>query len=552
MVIGGLRNRGRVNWNRFPVEYVPGGIRRPSQLIELHVSQELPVMRPHFRRSTPNIGFAISRLVPRVVHALGMALLLIGLVGRHSSAELNAEELDDVRQTAISQVEQQAELLAVVNRSIWELAEVGLEERESSAILVGHLRDAGFDVQVGISGMPTAFVASYGSQKPIIGILAEYDALPDMSQQVSPERLPRQEGGAGHACGHSGLATGALGAALAVKEAMEKHQLPGTIRLYGTPAEETLIGKVYMTLDGQFDDLDICLHWHPGTRNESWASSSKAVVSAKFTFRGTAAHASVSPDSGRSALDAVELMNVGANFMREHLREDARIHYVITDGGGAPNVVPPQATVWYFVRADSHQDVQYNFRWLKDIARGAATMTRTNFTVQIDTDCHEIIPNAPLTEVISRNLERIQPPEFTEEEHIFARRLQAPLVEQFERQFPIALDSRVHRSSVAAPPSKGSTDVGDVSWRVPTGGLRTTCFPAESPGHSWQNVASIGSTIGDKGSIYAAKILAVSALDLMQDPRLIAAARADWKQRMEGREYFSFIPEGQPAPERIR
>ena len=506
-----------------------------------------------FRLSTPDLGMAFStRARCRILFWLGLALLQVGLAGWHPSDGLLGDEFDDVRKSAISHVDQQADLLAGVNRSIWELAEVGLEERESSAILIRNLRDAGFEIQKGVSGMPTAFVASFGSGQPIIGILAEYDALPDMSQQAVPERTPREEGGAGHACGHSGLATGALGAALAVKAAMEEHRLPGTLRLYGTPAEETLIGKVYMTLDGQFDDLDICLHWHPGTRNEAWASSSKAVVSAKFTFRGTAAHASVSPDSGRSALDAVELMNVGANFMREHLREDARIHYVITDGGGAPNVVPPQATVWYFVRADSHQDVQYNFRWLKDIARGAAMMTRTDFTVQIDTDCHEIIPNAPLTEVITRNLERIHPPEFTEEEQVFARRLQAPLVEQFERQFPIALDSRVHRSSVAAPPSKGSTDVGDVSWRVPTGGLRTTCFPAESPGHSWQNVASIGSTIGDKGSIYAAKILAASALDLMQDPRLIAAARADWKQRMEGREYFSFIPEGQPAPARIR
>jgi aminobenzoyl-glutamate utilization protein B len=305
------------------------------------------------------------------------------------------DALSDAQQVAIAAVDEQSQLLRQVNQTIWKYAEVGLQETKSSALLIHHLEEAGFQVEQGIAGMPTAFVASYGSGKPIIGILAEYDALPGMSQEVRPERQPVEEGAAGHACGHSGLATGALGAALAVKGAMDKHEIPGTIRLYGTPAEETVIGKVYMTLDGKFDDLDICLHWHPGTRNQAWASSSKAVVSAKFTFHGTPAHASVSPESGRSALDAVELMNVGANFMREHLREDARIHYVITDGGGAPNVVPPQATVWYFVRADAHGDVEYNFRWLQDIAQGAAQMTRTRFTMHIDTDCHEIIPNAP-------------------------------------------------------------------------------------------------------------------------------------------------------------
>jgi aminobenzoyl-glutamate utilization protein B len=324
------------------------------------------------------------------------------------------------QRTALEAVERRGDLLRAVNQTLWKLAEVGLEEHESSQLLIEHLEGAGFDVQRGVSGMPTAFVASFGSGRPIIGILAEYDALPGLSQQVHPERQPVVEGAPGHACGHSGLGTGALGAALAVKDAMDQHGLPGTIRLYGTPAEETLIGKVYMTLDGQFNDLDVCLHWHPGTRNEAWASSSKAVVSAKFTFHGVPAHASGSPESGRSALDAVELMNIGANYMREHIREDARIHYVITDGGGAPNVVPAEATVWYFVRADTHQDVAYNFRWLQDIARGAAQMTRTRFTMQIDTDCHEIIPNGPLTDVITRNLERIGAPSFTEDEQLFS------------------------------------------------------------------------------------------------------------------------------------
>ena len=468
---------------------------------------------------------------------------------------LAAEENDlrPTQKTALMELSSRASEILGVNKALWGQAEVGLQEHQSSQILIERLRKAGFEVKTGLSGMPTAFVASYGEGRPIIGILAEYDALPGLSQKVSAEREAVREGAPGHACGHSGLGAGALGAALGVRAAMERHGLGGTIRLYGTPAEETVIGKVYMTLDGQFDDLDICLHWHPASQNGAWAGSSKAVVSAKFTFHGTPAHASASPASGRSALDAVELMNIAANFMREHVKEDARTHYVITDGGGQPNVVPPQATVWYFVRANAHQDVEHNFRWLQEIAEAAAKMTRTRLTVAIDTDCHEIIPNAPLSDLITQNLERIGAPKFTDEEILFARRLQEPLVAQFGTQFTLALDDRIYRETVAtAELSKGSTDVGDISWRVPTGGLRTTCFPADSPGHSWQNVASIGSTIGEKGILYAAQVLAITALDLMEKPEAIAAARADWQQRMAKRTYFSFIPKGQRPPVAIR
>ena len=470
------------------------------------------------------------------------------------AAALNAADttLRPTQQAAVGEVDRLAESIKSVNQSLWNFAEVGLQEHKSSELLVKTLQEAGFAVKTGTSGMPTAFVASYGSGKPVIGILAEYDALPGMSQKVSPQREPVAEGGAGHACGHSGLGSGALGAALAAKAAMEKHKLKGTLRLYGTPAEETLIGKVYMTLDGQFDDLDVCLHWHPATKNEAWAGSSKAMVSAKFTFKGTPSHASVSPESGRSALDAVELMNVAANYMREHLKEDSRMHYVIVDGGGQPNVVPPSSTVWYFVRANSHQDVEFNFRWLEDIAKGAALMTRTTMSVQIDTDCHEIIPNAPLAERITRNLELVGAPSFTDDEQAFAKRLQIPLSEDFGTQFSLAIDNRVHRTAVNPALSKGSTDVGDISWRVPTGGLHTTCFMAESPGHSWQNVACIGSTIGEKGTLYAAKVLAITALDLLEDPQLIAAARMDWTERTKQRKYSTLIPQGQRAPQKIR
>jgi len=483
-------------------------------------------------------------------------LLTITLLATSSADATQPEkaksQLSPSQRTAIAAVESHRKTILDANRAIWEFAEVGLAEKKSAAHLVSQLKANGFEVQTGVAGMPTAFVASYGHGKPVIGILAEYDALPGLSQKVSPIQVPYAEGKPGHGCGHSGLGSGALGAALAVKDAIAKHKIKGTIRLYGTPAEETVIGKVYMTLAGVFDDLDICLHWHPSSKNGAWAGSSKALISAKFTFKGTAAHASGSPHSGRSALDAVELMNVGVNYAREHVKEDARFHYVIINGGGQPNVVPPEATVWYFVRADSHEDVVRYFNWVKDIAKGAATMTRTKMTHRIDTDCHELVQNTPLAELLHRNLTAVGAPKFTAKEKEFAVRMQQPLIQQFGSKFPTAIHEKIQPLAQTMKPSKGSTDVGDISWYVPTGGIRTTCFAAGSPGHSWQNVSCIASTIGQKGIIYASKVLAVSAVELFEKPELINAAKADWKRRMKGRKYTTLIPKGQKPPKSIR
>ncbi|MBS0201427.1 MAG: amidohydrolase [Planctomycetes bacterium] len=480
-------------------------------------------------------------------------VLLLSLAVGAVSATTDAQEaLRPSQRSALADIQEREAELKSVNQQIWNFAEVGLEETRSSALLVQKLKDAGFEVKVGVANLPTAFIATYGSGKPVVGILAEYDALPDLSQKVSPIQEAVEAGKPGHGCGHSGLGTGALGAALAVKAAMQQHKLPGTLRLYGTPAEETLIGKVYMLLDGSFEDLDACLHWHPASKNEVWNGSSKAMVSAKFTFHGIAAHAAGSPEQGRSALDAVELMNIGANYMREHVKEDTRIHYVITSGGGAPNVVPASATVWYYVRANDHRDVESTFEWLNDIARGAALMTRTKMSSVVDTDCHELLQNSPLSELLQRNLKLVTPPKFTPEEHALAKKLQEPLVEQFGTTFSIALDDSVHPLAVVPETSKGSTDVGDISWFVPTSGLRTACFPSGSPGHSWQNVASIGSTIGEKGTLYAAQVLSVTALDLLEQPETLAAAKSDFQERMKDRKYTTLIPTGQRAPARIR
>jgi aminobenzoyl-glutamate utilization protein B len=486
----------------------------------------------------------------RCVQAMAWVGVLV-MAGRVRAAE--PEPLTPVQQDMVRYLDGIRPDLVSINQDIWTFAELGLEEHRSAARLVGVLKKAGFRVREGVSGMPTAFVAEYGSGKPIIGILAEYDALPELSQDLVGERKPVLGRTTGHGCGHCALGTAAVGAALAVKEVYDKYKLPGTVRLYGTPAEETLIGKVYMTLDGQFKDLDACLHWHPGTRNRVFYESSKALISAKFTFSGLPAHASGSPERGRSALDGVELMNIGANYMREHVKETSRLHYVVTQGGGQPNVVPATAQVWYFVRANTHEDCEANFAWLCDIAEAAAKMSRTRLAIQIDTDCHEIIPNLPLSRVLQRNFGKIGPPHFDEADLALARQLQAPLASEFGLKPDKPLNDAIEEMPKEAKPTdSGSTDVGDVSWHVPTSGLGTVCFAAGSPGHSWQNVAAIGSPIGHKGMLVAAKVLALSAVDLLQDPEVLKEARADLDRRLKDRPYTTRIPPGQKAPRSIR
>ena len=443
--------------------------------------------------------------------------------------------------------------LVEINQAIWSYAELGLQETRSAARLVQALRSSGFRIKENVSGMPTAFVAEYGSGEPVVGILAEYDALPELSQEATGVRKKAAGRTTGHGCGHSALGTAALGAALAVKAVYDQHDLKGTIRLYGTPAEETLIGKVYMFLDGQFDDLDACLHWHPADENQVSYATSKAMVSCKFTFTGLPAHASVSPDKGRSALDAVELLNIGVNFMREHIKETSRIHYVITNGGMQPNVVPSAASVWYFVRANHHRDAEYQFDWVKDIAEAAAKMTKTQVKVQVDTDCHELIPNLILSRVVEQNFKQVGGPKFSDEDYEMAKRLQAPLRAELGLETDKVLNESVQPlPDEPYPASGGSTDVGDISWHVPTSGVRTSCFAAGSPGHSWQNVAAIGSPIGHKGLLVAAKVLALSAVDFLQNPETLQKAKEELEERMKGRKYTTRIPAGQKVPKSIR
>ncbi|MFO0947098.1 MAG: amidohydrolase [Planctomycetota bacterium] len=486
---------------------------------------------------------------------IGVTLILPPRVNADSGPppEKPPAPLNPVEQRIVDELDRMRPELVGINQDIWNYAELGLEEHRSSARLIEVLEKNGFRVTKGVADMPTAFVAEYGSGGPVVGILAEYDALPDLSQQVTPDKRPVAERTTGHGCGHSALGTAAVGAAIALRKAMETEGVRGTIRVYGTPAEETVIGKVYMTLAGCFDDLDVCLHWHPDTKNRVRYERTKAIISVKFTFTGLPAHSSASPHKGRSALDAVELTNIGVNYMREHIEETSRIHYVITQGGGAPNVVPASAQVWYFIRANTHEMAEYQFEWVKDIAESAAKMTRTKLAIAIDTDCHEVIPNLPLSKLLDKHFQRIGPPKFTAADVEFARGLQEPLRADFGLTDKKHLHDELERlPSEPYPADGGSTDVGDVSWHVPTSGLGTACFAAGSPGHSWQNVAAIGSPIGHQGMMTAAKVLAISAADLLQNPELVEAAKKDFQERMSQRKYTTKIPPGQKAPKAIR
>lgn len=483
-----------------------------------------------------------------------VALFLIGSLLSHtpSADAQDPKALKAIDEDIIKYLDSIRPELVAVNQDIWEYAEIGLEEHRSAARLVGVLKKAGFKVTEGVADMPTAFVAEYGSGKPVIGILAEYDALPELSQEATGIRKPALGRTTGHGCGHCALGTAAVGAALAVKKVYDKHKLKGTIRVYGTPAEETLIGKFFMLLAGLFRDLDVCLHWHPGSQNRVSYSSSKAMVSAKFTFSGIAAHASGSPDKGKSALDGVELMNIGANYMREHVKDSSRIHYVITKGGNQPNVVPSTAQVWYYVRANHHQDAVAHFEWLKDVADGAAKMSRTKVQLMIESDCHELIPNLPLSKLVLRNFKKAGPPQFDDADVKLAGQLQATIRADFGLKETKVLNDTIEELPEKPYQGSGSSDVGDVSWHVPTSGLSTACFAAGSPGHSWQNVAAIGSPIGHKGMMVAAKVLSLSAVELLQKDAMVEEARVDFEQRMKDRKYVTVVPKGQKAPKSIR
>lgn len=443
--------------------------------------------------------------------------------------------------------------LSEVSDHIWAWAEVGLQEHRSVRLLEEELARAGFRVTSGVAGMPTAFTATWGGGGPVIGFLAEYDALPHLSQKASPERRPPKDDAPGHGCGHNLLGVGVLGAALGLKEEMVRDNLPGTIIFYGCPAEETLVGKVFMARDGLYDGLDAALTWHPGDLNSLWASRAQAMNSAKFTFHGRAAHAAANPDQGRSALDAVELMNIGANYLREHVPEDTRIHYVITKGGGEPNVVPAEAQVWYYVRGSARRFVDDVYGRLIKIAQGAALMTETTFDVELLSACYDFLPNDALGDLIFDCMVKVGPPAWTGAELEFARGIAATFAPGQKEAVLRAgcapagyldkdLDDTICPPFARGKVLPGSTDVADVSWITPTACSTACCVAIGTASHSWQMTATSGMSIGHKGMLLAAKSLAMAGSELLRDPGKLAEARKEFAAATGGRPYKCAVP----------
>ena len=427
--------------------------------------------------------------------------------------------------------------------SIWQLAEVGYQEYESSRLLQEEAKQAGFEVEAGVAGIPTAFVASYGSGSPVIGIMAEFDALPGISQKAVPRIEERTDATAGHACGHHLFGAGSTAAAIAVKEWLEESGQSGTIRLYGTPAEEGGAGKVYMVREGLFDDVDVVLHWHPGDRNDASAGTSLANRSAKFRFYGVSSHAAASPERGRSGLDGVEAFNYMMNLMREHVPQETRIHYVITGGGGmAPNVVPNKAEVFYYVRNPNAAVLETIWDRVIQAAEGAAMGTGTTLEYEVIHGIHSLLPNETLAEVVHKNLKTVGGVQYSADERAFAEEIRQSMDNP-----SLTIGSEAKIQPLGAKPMGGSTDVGDVSWVVPTVGLSTATWVPGTSAHSWQAIAAGGTSIGHKGMMVAAKTMALTIIDLMNDQDLIAAARAEFeKRRGPDFEYHSLLGDRDP------
>ncbi len=468
---------------------------------------------------------------------------------------------EKVKQIALDWIEEHEERIVEISDAIWEYAELGLLEYRSSKLLADELETHGFRVERGVAGMPTAFVATWGGGKPVIGVMGEYDALQGISQKPVPHKEPLVEGAPGHGCGHNIHGASGMAGALAVKAAMEEAGISGTVRFFGTPAEESASGKVWMVRDGVFDGVDAVLSHHPSSMNTASLSSSLANNSVKFIFHGKTSHAAGSPEQGRSALDAVELMDVGVNFLREHIIQDARIHYVIEEGGGQPNVVPDYARSWYLIRAPEREQVDGIYERVLKIARGAAMMTETEMEVEFLKAIYNKLPSKTLSDVVIANMREIGPPEYTEEETGFAEEIAKNITPEMKREalrkskrpgweelMDILIDRTVPDTWDEGEVSHGSTDVSDVSWKAPTMEFGTSTWVLGTPGHHWMNVAQGRTGLGHKSLVFAAKIMAASAIDLLTKPELLERAWEEHRDRTKGREYRSPLPEGAKPP----
>lgn len=473
-------------------------------------------------------------------------LLLFGIT--HFTFAPTKPFIQELKEEVERIADQKSKLLIEVSDVIWEYAEIALLEYKSSKLLVETLEKEGFNVKAGVAGMPTAFVATYGSGKPILGILAEYDALPGLSQDNTPFKKVRIEGGAGHGCGHNLFASGSLGAALAIKDVIEKHKLKGTIILYGCPAEEDVGGKLYMARDGLFNDLDACLAWHPDYETKVDVKGSQAIDDLEIEFSGKASHAAFDPWKGISALDGVEMTIFGINLLREHVKPSVRMHYVITHGGKVPNIVPEHAKLWLWVRDSTREGVKIVVDRVEKIVEGAAKATGTTSRIIYKGSYHEMFVNLTGSQIMQNNLEMIGPVKYTEEEIAYAKRIQKE-TDTEEKGLVCEIKGL---EDPTKEPEGGSTDVAEVSWITPTLHVSITCAPYGIPWHSWAVVTSSRHVIGHKGMLLAAKVMAATIIDLLLDEEILIKMKKEFKEKLKGYTYKSGIPPDQKPPIRVK
>jgi aminobenzoyl-glutamate utilization protein B len=479
----------------------------------------------------------------RLLLILVVGLLLVGGWFEAAAGTLKLEPQAAAAKAGLDYaVKARADAAWVMARQIWEWAEPGYQEKRSAGLLAAALEKGGFKVERGVTEIPTAFTASVGAGKLVIGILGEYDALPGLAQEAVPFRKPRPGTGYGHGCGHHLFGVASVTACLALADQVKAGKVAGTLRFYGCPAEEGGSAKAFMARAGLFDDCDAVLHWHPSSRNVAGDLASLARIAVKFRFHGVSAHAASAPEQGRSALEAVALTNHAVALLREHVPDGTRIHHVITDGGAAPNVVPDFAEVYYYLRHARADVVRTLYPRLVKCARAGALATETKLEVVSEGGIVEMLPNAALAAVARTNLARLNDLRYGPEEEAFAARIQPTLAA------PQPLDSVGKVDEAGRKSAMGSTDVGDVSWVVPTAGFTTACWVPGTPGHSWQAVAAGGTTIGRQGMMLAARTLAATAWDLFADPSRVAKAKAEHRERLAGRKYRPLIEPGQPPP----
>lgn len=476
-------------------------------------------------------------------HTVIFSLLLLLSIAVTAQKKSTTIKEDALKTEAAAEIQSQYDLYKNTAQQIWNFAEVGYKEVKSSALLQKTLQDNDFAVESGVAGMPTAFVATYGSGKPVIGILAEFDALPGLSQTADPEKTSAGKD-AGHACGHHLFGVASVAAGIAIKKLIADKKFLGTIKVFGCPAEEGGSGKVYLVRAGLFNDVDVAIHWHPGNSNAVTMTSALANISAKFRFHGVSAHAAGAPERGRSALDGVEAMDNMVNMMREHIPQETRIHYVITNGGRAPNVVPDFSEVYYYVRHPKRGQVQSIFNRVVNAANGAALGTDTKVDYEIIGGTHDLLLNKTLAIVMQKNLEKTGGVIYTATEMEFGKKIQL----SFTDTVPLlATAAEIKPLKDEGDAGGGSTDVGDVSYALPTVGLRAATWIPGTAAHSWQAVACGGTEIGTKGMMVAAKTMALTAIDLYLHPELIQMATEEFKKVKGTYEYKALLGDRKPA-----